>query len=315
MSRGQERKCNMMFHPHSSLRWATLILSMIILLAAQVILVQAGQEPAPAQAAAKKGQLKGRQPGLNQIARVGEPITVEFLNQYLFGQNRSELNMRKRFENQLDSEIGDLSQTCLLTPAQKTLAELAGRGDIVRFFHPFEEFRQRYQGVPLSTDLLKEIRQDTRLLQLKLSIVWSGEHSLLYKTLANSLQADQIARFNTWKASRRRAIHQAAVNSAIQVIRTAPAPISRDRQQQLTRFLLRETQSPPISVPGWDAYFILLQVGRWEKSKLAKAFDEADLATLNDSMEAVRNLEPMMRSLGYFQDEDEIGAAPATTKR
>ncbi len=310
----------MTVYPHSLLRWTFFPLSMIVFLTAQPNIVRAGQEPVPRQAGqqplrVQNPQLRMLQPTPNQNLRIGEVVTLEQINRYLFSQDGSEEHARKRFEIILDREIVELSWVCLLTASQKGQADLAGRGDIVRYFHQCEEFSQRFQGIALSRDALLEIRQETSLLRMKLGMTWTSEHSLLYRFLVNNLSSDQVGRLEALNARRKRAAHLNTVNRLIQTI-LAQTTLSVDKRQELTNYFLRETHPSPISsLTGYDIYYLLLQVDRQGKDKLKQLLEDTDLDTLERLIETAHSIEPRLRTLGYFQDEDEIGAAPATTKK
>jgi hypothetical protein len=67
--------------------------------------------------------------------------TDEQIEEWVFGDNAS--MARRRAESRLATQILDLDRACKLTDAQKTKLQLAGRGDIKRFFDCFEEFKRK----------------------------------------------------------------------------------------------------------------------------------------------------------------------------
>ena len=301
-------------------RCCLLGLSAIFLFAAQLISVQACQQPEPDQARIiellrlREAQLRAAQLAANQFQKTGNTVTLEILNNQLFGQNGSEEDARKRYDVLLKIEIARLSQACRLTPDQLSQAELAGRGDIIRLLNQFEDFRQRFQGISLSAESLSEIRRQALPLRATLNMNSFGEQSLLHRRLFNILDEQQATRLEALNSRRRQALQLEAAGRIAQTI-NARSPFSDDHRRALAGFLMSETKPPPLTPAGaYDNYYLLLQVKRLPRDRLRSVFDDVELTILDDMMQAAQTFEPRMRALGYFPLDDAGVETTATPK-
>lgn len=102
---------------------------------------------------------------------------------------------RRQLECQLTEKLQDLDRGCSLTQAQRKKLELAGRGDIKRFFDHYERLRQESRVMEHNEQNLQKLKLEATELQLRLNTSLFLEHSLLVKSLPNTLTSDQLARY------------------------------------------------------------------------------------------------------------------------
>src|SRR6516225_3632447 len=68
-----------------------------------------------------------------------QPIwTDEMFDQWVFQQDRNVAGARRRLESQLTLRIDEVDRASQLTDAQKKKLQLAGKGDMKRFFARYE---------------------------------------------------------------------------------------------------------------------------------------------------------------------------------
>jgi hypothetical protein len=120
--------------------------------------------------------------------------------QLVFGQALDADAARTRFGARLASKVASIDRICQLTDAQKQRLELAGRGDIKRFFDRIDSLQPPFQGHGVLDD--KEFREWSSRLSveaimlrriLKAGVFEDG--SLFAKTLKTTLSADQAAAY------------------------------------------------------------------------------------------------------------------------
>src|SRR5205823_7870412 len=116
---------------------------------------------------------------------------------------------RQRFNSLLALRVEDIERTSTLTDAQKKKLQLAGRGDIKKFFDRYEAVKQKFQLMKNDEEKMQQIWQDINPLQTSLQTGLFHSDSLLIKALHNTLTSDQFARYDAI-ARERRAFHHRA---------------------------------------------------------------------------------------------------------
>src|SRR5205823_12624482 len=97
---------------------------------------------------------------------VAQPVVAdEQFDQWVFQQDRNASGARQRLESLLALQVEDIERACKLTKTQKKKLQLAGRGDIKRFFDRYETVKQKSQLLNNDEQKLAEIWQDIRPLQ------------------------------------------------------------------------------------------------------------------------------------------------------
>src|SRR5438128_7468487 len=95
-------------------------------------------------------------------------VTDEQFDQWVFQQDRNAFEARRRLDSQLALQVEDIDRACKLTDAQKKKLQLAGRGDVKRFFDRYETVRQKFQLLKQDEQKVQEIWQDINPLQVTL---------------------------------------------------------------------------------------------------------------------------------------------------
>ncbi len=143
------------------------------------------------------------EPRVRIHAAVGERMRLseESFDNAVF-QQYGRARARQRFDVQLNFRIAAIDGICRLTETQKDKLRLAGRGDIARFFDRFESVKQTFQSREHGPQILVEFQQAVRPLQAAVNDLFQ-EDSLLYKTLPNTLTAEQRAAYEAMVHERR----------------------------------------------------------------------------------------------------------------
>ena len=169
---------------------------------------------------------------------------------------------RHELESQLTMQIADVDRACSLSEAEKSKLQLAGRGDIKRFFD--------------------RIQQEPNALRISLGACLFHEDSLLVKSLPNTLTADQFARYEAIARKRREHFHRESVLNAVAILKLSfertVAALHRDivlreeQRQDLITLMMHETR--PSRRPGpCDYQVLIVQLGLLPEEKLKRLFD------------------------------------------
>jgi WD40 repeat protein len=152
-----------------------------------------------ARAALVEAQVQMRAQAMAVIVR--QRWTDEQFDRWVF-QQHDRAAARQWFDSQLTIQIERIDQAYGLTEAQKQKLRLAGRGDIKRFFDRYESVKQKFQLIEQDAQKLQAIWQDVQPLQAAVSDLFQGD-SLLFKSLPNTLTAEQLARYEALARERR----------------------------------------------------------------------------------------------------------------
>jgi hypothetical protein len=134
--------------------------------------------------------------------------------------------MRRTLESLLTLQVESAARTCGLSDIQKKKLELAGHGDVKRLARGVEELKEKFREVGQDQKKFNEIAQEVSLLQTKMNSEVFGESSLYRKTLNETLDRDQAARYEQADLERRRFRYEAKIEmfmSSLETRRTATA--------------------------------------------------------------------------------------------
>jgi hypothetical protein len=238
----------------------------------------------------------------------------EQLDQMIFQPDRTAAAARKRLDGQLASQIAVIDRACKLTDEQKQKLQLAGRGDIKRFFDRYEQFKQKAQSLSRDEQSLHVIQQDINPLRATMRAGLFHDDSLLYKSLPNTLTGDQLSRHEVVAREQRAARHRASIETAVKMLEQGMR-LRPDQRRELITLLTNETT--PFRRPNThDHYRILIQLGRLPAAKLNWLFDDAQRKQLDRHLAQYQGLEPQLRQLGLWSDEADVAdaARPAARK-
>jgi hypothetical protein len=194
---------------------------------------------------------------------------------------------RQELESQLAAQISDIDRACSLTDTERKKLQLAGRGDIKRFFD--------------------RIQQESNSPRISLGASLFHEDSLLVKSLRNTLTSDQFARCEAIARKRRELRHHESVLNAVAMLKLdfeeERAIVVREAQwQDLLTLMTHETA--PSRRPGpCDYQVLLLQLGRLPEEKLKRLFDPDHRQIMQRVIAGYQRLEPMLRQEGLLPAE------------
>jgi hypothetical protein len=153
-------------------------------------------------------QLPGDPPN-GQPARPKKRVIVfsGSLDELVYGSGSSATDARCRLEQRFRQTLEQIDRICELTEAQKLKLELAGRGDIKRFFDRAERLRAECNRSEEIADLEEfrtwsaELKGETMSLWRSASVGPLEARSLVAKCMKSSLTAEQLAKYARFEAT------------------------------------------------------------------------------------------------------------------
>jgi hypothetical protein len=137
------------------------------------------------------------------------PLGVDDFDGRVFGNGESDgaERSRKLFEIVLELKISTYDWACRLTAAQRRKLVLAGHGDIQRMFQTIDEHRRKFASLAESEppeELHGRQWKEASSAQALLESDPFGEGSLIFKTLKNTLTAEQTPQYEAVRAIARK---------------------------------------------------------------------------------------------------------------
>lgn len=294
-----------------------------LLFAAAAVLGVAGPgRPAPAQdlaeddivADAPRAPAPGvqpRRPGI-AAAAVQQPqfmVDDAYFDRLAFGAQSGGRTVRGRLEDMLRLQVDEIDRDCRLNPAQRAKLELAGRGDIARFFEQVDAKRREFQAA--RTDRLKivELNREIQPIQQRMQGGIFGEGSLFAKVAAKALDPEQVARHEAARRDRQKFRHRSKIDLIVAMMDTA-AGLTTQQRQRLSRLIEEETR-PPKKAGPYDYQVMMLQLARLPEEKIKPIFSPAQWRLVEVHFNNAKRLEPMLARNGYLPDEPADDGAKA----
>jgi hypothetical protein len=235
------------------------------------------------------------------------------MEHWVFGNQGGAVRARAHLEAILSQLVDEYDRICGLSPAQRKKLEVAGRGDIKRFFDRVDETRRKFREHegPWDRNRLNAAWQEARPLQQALRQDWFQEQSLFCKALHHTLNEDQVARYEQELHDRAVFLYRAAVGWAAVTLASSMGWNDQQRQR-FENVILEETRTPKKSHP--QVYFVVLcQAARIPEEKLRPIFDELQWRLLRQELIRARSVERSLRNDGFVPDEGPA-SAPAGTR-
>ena len=229
--------------------------------------------------------------------------------QWVFQNWQSAQAARTQLEKMLGLQIDDVDRAGQLTEAQRKKIQLAGGGDIKRFFEQVEVVRKKFLLVRKDQQKFNEIWQDIQPLQMTINTGLFDDGSLFSKSLRKTLTADQAVRYEQNQRDRRAFRYRAKVDLAVAMLENA-MPLRDEQRLQFTRLLMEETK-PPRKSGQYDYYVIMWQASRLPEGKLKPLFDNAQWKVLSQQFTQMRGMEQFLKQNGGLALEDDDIASDA----
>jgi len=214
---------------------------------------------------------------------------------------------RNKLDSALALRIDDVDRICGVTEAQKKKLQLAGRGDIKRFFDRVEETKRRFESA--KNNQFNNIWQEIQPLQTELNSGLFGDDSFFAKTVKRTLNEEQAAKFESVLRHRSLVRYQATVAwCVVQLDRSVG--LSEEQRRRLVELLVKETR-PPKRFGQNDYWFMMLQASKLPESTLKPIFDDVQWRILQRQLQQGRGMEQWLKMSGVIDDDKPAGAQPA----
>ena len=208
---------------------------------------------------------------------------------------------RAKLDQMLALHTEDVDRGCRLTDTQKKKLQLAGRGDIKRFFEEVDVVRKKFLLIRKDQNKVNEIWQDISPLQISFMAGLHGDRSLFHKTLQNMLNGEQRKNYETFSGERRQFQFRAKVELVVAILENS-LPLRDEQRQKLITLIVEQTK-PPRFYGQMDYYIVMWNVSKLPEAKLKPLFDNAEWKILNQQFVQVRGMEQWFQQNGALKDD------------
>lgn len=225
-------------------------------------------------------------------------LPEEQFDQWLFQGQSTLAAGRTRLETQLRLHLEGIDRVCQLSDDQRRKLQLAGRGDVKRFFDRVEDVRLKFREVRKDQNKVGEIFQRIQPLQQDLQAGLFGDVSLFRRVLPRILTADQFATYGKVEQQRRQFHYQAKVGLAVAMLENA-LPMEDEQRQKLKRLILAETK-PPKRFSPHDYHVVLVQLAKISEAKLKPIFDDDQWKQMSRQKAQMQGMEQFLKQQGVL---------------
>jgi hypothetical protein len=237
----------------------------------------------------------------NRMVNIGE----NQIEQAIFRNSRSRTGQGleqaiNRLELQLDlvELIGDVSDE------QRETLELAGWGDIQRFFDRVELLKRSTPTGQVPMEEYQQLWQKVRPLHARFNKGLHGPGSLFRKTLRTTLTEEQGERFEQLERDRHRRHYDAIVRAAVASIEGA-IPLTSRQRTQLIELITEKTDPPESYGQSYNQFRVIIwKMSQIPEEELKPIFLENEWKVMQALLQQGRFVEQQIQQLDELEDED-----------
>lgn len=230
-------------------------------------------------ASESRGQVVMNALGANQIR-----YPEESWGRQIFGNQPAE-TARVLARRGLQLRLEAMDRAVSLSEPQRSKLELAGEGDIHRFFAEYERVRDSCTFGQISRDDLQKLMTKAQPLQKRYQSGLHGRGSLFDKTVASLLTGQQRERLDTMRKERRRREYRDRVRIALMIL-DRKLPMTAAQREELTELLIEHTP-PPQRYGNQNAQLamVLGQFAKLPNDRLRAVFDDDQWGVMKSVIE------------------------------
>ena len=182
---------------------------------------------------------------------------------------------RGRLNEELTLKLDWIEAACKTSEDQRKKLQIAGRGDIKRFFDEMRELKRRYRQGKGDAGETARVQQRLAVLRPSFGAEILGDSSLLAKTVSRTLSQEQAAAIKKAEEESRVFAYRAAVEQAVQFCDVAIGLKGEQRGKLTELFAIQARQMKRDEKAGLSLpYSMVVETARLSRAKLKAILDE-----------------------------------------
>lgn len=232
------------------------------------------------------------------VAFIQQQPGVEQFEQWVFNRSGGAGIARNRLSAALELQIDEINRVCGMNDAQKRKLQLAGRGDIKRFFDRVEEAKRRY--VLVMNHQNHNIWEDIQPLQTALSSGIFLDESIFAKTVKKTLTSEQANLLAELERERNKNRYLTTIDWFVTHLDKGLGMTALQRRRLSE--LLKQTR-PPRRFGSADYYLLMYRASQIPEDQIKAIFDDVQWRLLSMQFNQARGMQQWLKNNGMIEDE------------
>lgn len=237
-------------------------------------------------------------------------VSENQIEQWVFRNNNGNMSAKQKLASGLQIEIELIKTAVKLTEDQERKLELAGRGDVARFFASLEIQKKKFPAGSMTQEKFNEMWQQIQPLTARYQAGLHGRGSLFYKVLPIVLTSEQWEQYQQQDRERQRRHYRAKIEVVLTVL-DQRLPMTQEQRQKLIDVVLAKSE-PPKAYGQSDYYLIMWRISQIPDEHLKPIFDEQEWKVFTRTTQQVRGMKQWIEQMeGGLEDDPDKPAAQA----
>lgn len=233
----------------------------------------------------------------------GARIDVGQFDSWVFNQYGNASIARESMEARVGIKIRRIEQALTLREEQKKRLQLAGQGDITRFFNRVAHARSEFRELMANQDDLNDAFQLAAPLQQELTEGLFGDGSLFAKVLRGTLDSQQRESLEKREQERKQQQLENHVKSYVSQLETR-IPLTAVQRERLVALTTEQARGADPESPHF-IYLLNYRLSQLADEDMEGVLDEGQLRVFRKVQAQHAGLAPFLRQHGLLDDLDE----------
>ncbi len=229
-------------------------------------------------------------------------VSENQIEQWVFRSNNGNVSARQKVEGGLKIEI-DLVKTAIsLTADQEKKLELAGRGDISRFFNELNIQKKKFPPGAMNQEKFNQMWQQIQPLTARYQAGLHGRGSLFHKMLPIVLTSEQWDQYQQFERERQKRHYKAKIEIVLTVV-DQRVPLTHDQRQRLIALILEKSEPPKVYGQN-DYYLVMWRIAQIPEKDMRPIFDDQEWKAFTRMTQQVRGMGQWVQQMEAGLDDD-----------
>lgn len=248
--------------------------------------------------------LCGPSRGEAQVFVEGElQIDVDQFDSWVFNQYGNASSARESLEARIGIKIRRLEQSLTLREDQKKRLQLAGQGDINRFFNRVAQARSEFRQLVVDRNNLNDAYQLAAPLQQELTTGLFEDGSLFAKVLRGTLEPEQRERLEKHEQERRQRQLENHAKSFVGQLETQ-IPLTAVQRERLVALTVERAGNANPDSP-YFVYVLNYHLSQLPEEEMEGVLDAGQLRVFRKVQAQHAGMAPFLRQQGLLDELDE----------
>ncbi len=223
-------------------------------------------------------------------------LQPEQFDSWVFNNHTAE-SARSQSLARIGLQVDFVESAVPLDAAQRAKLDLAGRGDVHRFFNEFRAIKSSLPTGKVKQDEWQKVWTRTQPLQMKYLAGLHGPGSLFDRAIRTTLATEQLEKYDRMTEDRLKRQYAASVRLTVAEIETR-IPLTADQRRRFVDAILSSSTPPrKVGQPYAERYYVMHQIAKVPEETLKAIFTDKEWKRLKATIDPWRNAQ-FLQQLG-----------------